>query len=72
MRSLVTYNPVSVDVFRNFDRIFDSFFNDSTARRSFSPRVDIQEKEDGYVLEAELPGLNEKDVEDAVFAFSQS
>ena len=63
MRSLVKYSPVSLDVFGNFDRIFDSFFNDSTTRRGSQPSVDIQEKDDVYVLEAELPGLGEKDVE---------
>ncbi len=63
MRSLVKYSPVSLDVFGNFDRIFDSFFNDSTVRRASQPRVDIQEKDGAYVLEAELPGLSEKDVE---------
>jgi HSP20 family protein len=63
MRSLVKYSPVSVDIFRDFDRIFDSFFTDSTSRRSSSPKVDIRENENGYLLEAELPGLNEKDVE---------
>ncbi len=63
MRTLVKYNPVSFDVFGNFDRIFDSFFNDSTIGKTSSPRVDIQEKDGAYVLEAELPGLSEKDVE---------
>ena len=63
MRSIVNYSPVSLDVLGNFDRIFDSFFNDSTVRRSSSPRVDIQEKEGAYLLEAELPGMSEKDVE---------
>ena len=63
MRSLVKYSPVSLDAFGNFDRIFDSFFNDSTVGRTSQPRVDIQEKDGAYVLEAELPGLSEKDVE---------
>ena len=63
MRNLVKYSPVSLDVFGNLDRVFDSFFNDSTVRRSSQPRVDIQEKDGAYVLEAELPGLSEKDIE---------
>ena len=63
MRSLVKYSPVSLDVFGNFDRMFDSFFNDSAVRRTSQPRVDIQEKDGAYVLEAELPGFSEKDVE---------
>ena len=63
MRSLVTYNPRSFDLLEDFDRLFDPFFTDSTFTRTSSPRVDIKENEDGYVLEAELPGLIEKDVE---------
>lgn len=63
MRNLVKYSPVSPDVYGNFDRILDSFFNDSTIGRTSSPRVDIREKDGTYVLEAELPGLSEKDVE---------
>jgi len=63
MRSLVKYSPLSLDVLGNFDRIFDSFFNDSSLRRSSSPSVDSRETENAYMLEAELPGLNEKDIE---------
>ena len=63
MRSLVKYNPSSLDIFGNFDRMFDSLFTDSTFVRRTSPRVDISENADGYVLEAELPGFTEKDVE---------
>ena len=63
MRNLVKYNPSSLDIFRDFDRVFDSFFNDSAFTPRSTPRVDIREDEDGYVLEAELPGLTEKDIE---------
>ena len=61
MKSLVTYSPLSLDVLGNFDRIFDSFFNDSSLRRT--PKVDVRENDGSYVLEAELPGLKEKDIE---------
>lgn len=63
MKSLVTYHPLSVNVLGDFDRIFDSFFNDSSLRRVSSPSVDIREQDDAYFLEAELPGLTDKDIE---------
>ncbi len=63
MRSLVKYSPLSLDVLGDVDRIFDSFFNDSVSKRSSSPRVDIREEENSYLLEAELPGMSEKDIE---------
>ena len=63
MRHLVSYRPRNLNVFENLDRVFDSFLTDSPARRSVSPAVDIREIDDSYVLEAELPGLTEKDVD---------
>ena len=62
MRSLVTYRPYRPTL-ANVDRWFDSLFQD-WERPSFAttaPHVDIREDEDGYRLEAELPGLTEKD-----------
>ena len=63
MRSIVKHSPRSINIFEDFDRMFDSFFNDSTFGKTNSPRVDIRENEDGYILEAELPGLTEKDID---------
>ena len=63
MRSIVKHSTRPVSIFDDFDRMFNSFFNDSTFEKRTSPRVDIRENEDGYVLEAELPGLSEKDIE---------
>ena len=56
MNTLVRYNPRSLDMFGNFDRLFDF-------GRTSSPRVDIREDDDRYLLEAELPGVTEKDIE---------
>jgi len=56
MNTLVRYNPRALDVRGNFDRLFDF-------GRTSSPRVDIREDEDKYLLEAELPGATEKDIE---------
>ena len=62
MRSLVTYRPYRPAP-ANFDRWFDSAFQNSghPSYAATTPRVDVQEKADAYRLEAELPGLTEKD-----------
>lgn len=33
------------------------------AIHSYSPSVDMEETEDGFILRADLPGLNEKDID---------
>jgi len=49
------------------DRIFDDFFRSSElgyfGGAGFSPRVNVAEKEDKVLVSAELPGLEEKDIE---------
>ena len=62
MRSLVTYRPYRPAP-ANFDRWFDSAFQNSghPSYAATTPIVDVQEKADAYHLEAELPGLTEKD-----------
>ncbi|HMY67344.1 MAG TPA: Hsp20/alpha crystallin family protein [Leptospiraceae bacterium] len=55
---------------REMNRLFDNFFNDfpsvSTGRysevSSFSPRINIAENEKEIRIEAELPGIDEKDL----------
>ena len=60
-----------VSMRKAFDRIFDDFSTDfedmlpiswSQANRNFTPRLDIADLEDKFVLSAELPGLTDKDV----------
>ncbi len=65
MKYVVTRKPYnSVNSIREFDRIFNSFWNElPSVPKVRSPRVDIREREGEYLLEAELPGLTEKDVE---------
>lgn len=59
MRNLVTYRPALA----SFDRWFDSVFQNwgHPSYKLTTPHVDVQEKADAYHLEAELPGLTEKD-----------
>lgn len=67
---------VEADPFSGFrramDRIFDDYLGDlpelvpttwSESLREFTPRLDLEEKDDKIVLSAELPGLAEKDVQ---------
>jgi len=69
MKALTLYRPsVLENALNGFDRYMDSFFGDNfitPSDRIFShfPSVDVHETEKSYVLEAELPGFEEKDIE---------
>ena len=69
MKTLTTYRPATIqNALSDFDRYFESFFGDSIlapAARLFNqmPAVDIQETENAYVLEMDLPGFDEKNIE---------
>jgi HSP20 family protein len=71
MKTLALYHPHS-DALQNalsdFNRCFDSFFGNSILSPSgktlnYLPAVDIQETENSYVMEMELPGFDEKNIE---------
>ncbi len=61
--NLVRYNPNSLDLLDNVSRWFDDFFTAPTFDGSALPAVDVRETEAEYLMEVELPGLSEKDVE---------
>jgi len=63
MRTLVKYRPYALNLFDDMDRVFRSFFDDDSLLNGSNLRVDIREEDDAYLLEAELPGLTEKDIE---------
>ena len=75
MSSLIRFTPRH-DVRRmqrEFDRLFESFFptrpeHDDEARASavWSPRTDLSETEDAYLINLDLPGLNKDEVEISV------
>jgi HSP20 family protein len=49
-----------------FYRLFDTFLNDAgedLATRTWTPPVDIQETDDSYRIQAELPGLKKEDLQ---------
>ena len=55
-------NPFSMRPFATFDRMWPSTMSGSTWS-GFNPNVDISETDREIKLEAELPGLDEKDIE---------
>ena len=59
---LVKYNPNTLSLFDR-DGIIDKFFDDDINFNTNYPSVDILEEKDKYIMEAELPGLTEKDIE---------
>ena len=73
MKTLTLHRPgtYSPGVFENalsgFDRYLDSFFRDNFLTPSERildrvPSVDVMETKKAYILEAELPGFDEKDI----------
>ena len=57
------YRPLSV--FSDFDKIINHIFNDFSVEsksNSAKPRLNLRENKNDYVVEAELPGVNEKDI----------
>lgn len=65
MNSLINYKPLGAfDLLGDFDHVLDSFFTDrAPVWKAPVPAVNIREDEKGYFLEAELPGLTQKDVD---------
>jgi HSP20 family protein len=69
MKAMTLYRPNTIqNALNDFDRYFESFFGDSflnPAARIFNhlPAVDIRETENAYVLDMELPGYDEKNIE---------
>ena len=49
---------------RELDRIFgDTLPGEDFVARAWAPAVDVRETEDGYRIEADLPGLSKDDIE---------
>jgi HSP20 family protein len=71
--------PSSRRRYDHFDRLFDNFFNNALTNIGMQPsdavvRLDVSETPTSYVVKAELPGIEEKDVsltlEDGVLTLS--
>jgi HSP20 family protein len=73
MTAMTRWNPTSSGSLVNrdpFSKMFDTLFNDflnatgeEIAARSWVPPVDVQETEDTYRVQAELPGLTKEDIQ---------
>jgi HSP20 family protein len=69
MKAMTMYRPNTIqNALSDFDRYFESFFGDSVlspATRILNrlPAVDVRETEKSYVVDMELPGYDEKDIE---------
>ena len=78
MKAMTMYRPNTIqNALSDFDRYFESFFGESplaSSTRVFNrlPAVDIRETENAYVLDMELPGYDEKDIEISVDGSSLS
>ncbi|MBN1993281.1 MAG: Hsp20/alpha crystallin family protein [Anaerolineae bacterium] len=61
-------NPM-VALQHNIDRLFDDFFRGTSLTpfgeswSGFTPRIDVTENDQAYMVSAELPGLDENDVQ---------
>ncbi|KAF1700694.1 Hsp20/alpha crystallin family protein [Pseudoxanthomonas suwonensis] len=71
--SIVRYNALNSLPGRNlqeeFKQVFERFFGDTLADQSdvvtsqWAPRVDIREESDRFVILADIPGVDPKDIE---------
>lgn len=50
---------------RSFQRLFDdpTFFGEGLGGRTFLPALNVEEKADRYVIQAEMPGMEEDDID---------
>jgi HSP20 family protein len=68
MKAVSLYRPVSIEKAMNdFNHYLESFFDSPLSPldedRRMIPSVDVRETDAGYLLEAELPGFDEKDIQ---------
>jgi HSP20 family protein len=45
------------------DRFIDEAFGNVSASQGFTPRIDVSESDAAYVVRADLPGVEEKDIQ---------
>jgi len=60
---LTTRNSGTLDRMLTLDRVFDQAFGASLGARVWVPAMDVAERKDAYVVQAELPGLSPEQVD---------
>jgi HSP20 family protein len=60
---LTTRNLGTLDRMLTLDRVFDQALGASLGARVWVPAMDVAERRDAYVVQAELPGLNRDQVD---------
>jgi len=61
MNGLIRYTR-PMELF-DWNRMLDSFFDDVPVWNARTPAVDVKEEEKRYLMEVELPGLTDQDIE---------
>ena len=61
--NLIRYQPLSLDLLDNVSHWFDDFVTEPILGGTTVPAVDVRETDSEYLMEVELPGLTDKDVE---------
>ena len=61
--NLIRYSPSSLDLLDNVSSWFDDMLVGPVFGKSTVPAVDVKETDSEFLMEVELPGLSEKDVE---------
>ena len=68
MRGLTPYtrNNLANDFFRDFDNVFEGFFKPAQLKNSplgFFPKMDVEEADKYYLVQMDVPGVKESDIE---------
>jgi HSP20 family protein len=66
MSLLIKPEPFSREIDRMFDRLFDT----TAQAQRWAPAMDLTEAEDHYILKADLPGIDDDEVENGLLTIS--
>ena len=61
--NLVRYQPNPMNMLDNVSHWFDDMYVDLPSTRAAGPAVDVRETDSEYLMEVDLPGMSEKEIE---------